>query len=403
MKKHNKTSPWGLILILFCAGILSAFQVGKMPPVLQDIRLDLGISLLSAGWLLSIFNFTGLLMGTFTGAIADTIGHRRLMIIGLCLQITGCLAGSFTLSFQGLLFTRFIEGSGFLAVVISTPTLIFQVARSKDMKIALSVWSCYFPVGGALMMVFVPLILTGTDWRGLWQINAALLITVTLLIANRTSHIPFKNPSPEGVHFKKIIKNILRTATRPGPLLLSLSFIAYAMQWLAVIGFLPTLMMEQHGFSKALASILTALMVFVNIFGNLAGGWLLEKGIHRWKLMATASTIMGASAFMIYGSELHFSVSYTGCLIFSISGGLIPASVLSGVPLYAPSKHLIATTNGLVVQGGQSGQFLGPPIMALIVSQTGSWSHGAWFLSSIALFGIIVSLLLSKVPPADPF
>jgi len=66
-------SPWGLILILFGAGILSAFQVGKVPPVLADIRSDLAISLFHAGWLLSVFNLTGLLLGTCTGAIADAI------------------------------------------------------------------------------------------------------------------------------------------------------------------------------------------------------------------------------------------------------------------------------------------------------------------------------------------
>ena len=41
MKTNEDQSPWGLILILFGAGILSAFQVGKVPPVLSDIRLDL--------------------------------------------------------------------------------------------------------------------------------------------------------------------------------------------------------------------------------------------------------------------------------------------------------------------------------------------------------------------------
>lgn len=401
ISEDKEKSPWGLIIILFGAGILSAFQVGKMPPVLPGIRLDLSINLLYAGWLLSIFNFTGLLMGTFTGSIADTIGHRRLMITGLCLQIAGCLCGSFTHSFQALLITRFIEGSGFLAVAISTPTLIFQVVKPKDMKMALAIWSCYFPLGGALMMVLVPLILTATDWRGLWQINAAFLIVYTLLLVNRTSRISFKGPSFKEIRLKKMIKNIVKTATHPGPLLLSLSFITYAMQWLAVIGFLPTLIMEKYGFSNALASVLTALMVFVNIFGNLSGGWLLKKGFPRWKLMAYASSIMGTSAFIIYSSEIHFLFNYTGCLIFSACSGVIPAAVLSGVPVYAPSKHLVATTNGLVVQGGQTGQFLGPPIMAFLVSQTGTWSCGAWFLGSIAFCGFIISLLLSRIPSTD--
>lgn len=360
---------------------------------------DHTISLFYAGWLLSIFNLTGLLLGTFTGAIADAIGHRRLMLTGLGLQIAGCFLGSFSNSFNGLLATRFLEGAGFLAVIISTPTLIFQVVHPKDMKVALSIWSCYLPAGASLMMILLPFILTGTDWRGLWQINAVILIAYTFLLAKKTSHIQFMNPSSNRPRIDKLVKNIIRTSTCAGPLLLSLIFFTYALQWLAVMGFLPTLIIEKYGFPKGLASLLTAFMVFINIFGNLAGGRLLRRGIKRWKLIAFASCIMGASSIAIYSAESNFILNYTGCLIFSVFGGLIPASILSAVPVYAPSKNLIATTNGLVIQGGQTGQVMGPPILAFLVSQTGSWSCGSWFLGSVALIGVVLSLCLSRLKP----
>ncbi|MBU2631723.1 MAG: MFS transporter [Proteobacteria bacterium] len=398
MIQKEDQSPWGLIFILFGAGILSAFQVGKVPPVLSDIRLDLYISLFYAGWLLSIFNLTGLLFGTFAGAIADAIGHRRLMLAGLVLQIAGCFIGSFADSFHGLLASRVIEGAGFLAVIVSTPTLIFQVVKQKDMNVALSIWTCYLPAGASLMMILLPLILAGTNWRGLWQINAALMIGYTLILAKKTAHIKFMNPVIP-FRFKKLIQDIVQTSTCAGPLLLAVIFITYALQWLAVMGFLPTLILEKYGFSKSLASILTAGMVFVNIFGNLAGGRLLKRGIKRWKLIAFACIIMGTSSIAIYWPGATFLLNYTGCLVFSIFGGLIPASILGGVPLYAPSKNLIATTNGLVIQGGQTGQVIGPPILAYLVSQTGSWSCGAWFLGSVALIGFVLSLCLSRLKP----
>ncbi len=397
---HTEKSPWGLILILFGAGILSAFQVGKVPPVLSDIKAELAISLFYAGWLLSVFNFTGLLLGTFTGAIADTIGHRRLMLIGLVFQITGSIAGALTDSFYGLLATRFLEGAGFLSVIISTPTLIFQVVKQKDLKIALSIWSCYLPAGVSLMMMLVPFILAGTDWRGLWHIDAAILAIYTVILAKKTSSIKFMNQKKK-INFKKLTQDIIRTSTSIGPLLLALLFVTYSLQWLCVMGFLPTMIIEKYGFSKSLASTLTALMVFVNIFGNLAGGRLLQKGIRRWKLIAFASMTMGMSSMAIYHGSSNFILNYSGCILFSIVGGLIPASILGGVPLYAPAKNLIATTNGLVIQGGQAGQVIGPPILAFIVSQTGSWSYGAWFLGGAALFGIILSLCLSRISPAN--
>lgn len=395
-------TPWGLVGILLGAGILSAFQVGKVPPVLQDIRADLAISLFHAGWVLSIFNFIGLMLGAGAGAIADALGHRRLMLLGLALQVMGTLLGSYAASFEWLLATRFVEGTGFLAVIVSTPPLIYQVIQERDVKVALSVWSCYLPAGAGLIMVLVPFILTFTTWQGLWRINGIFLALYGILVFNATAHIPFSahiqlmNPS-KSLKVKNLWMDILQTIRSPGPLVLALIFITYALQWLAVMGFLPVMLLEKYGFSKATASWLTAGVVFVNIFGNLAGGRLLTRGFRRWKLIAVASFVMGSSAIAIYASVPHFFVNYAGCLIFSLVGGLIPATIIGATPVYAPTKNLIATTTGLVIQGGQAGQVLGPPVLAWLVSTTGTWTVGAWFLGSVALVGIFLSFYLGRL------
>lgn len=398
--QQGKT-PWGLVGILLGAGILSAFQVGKVPPVLQDIRVDLGISLFHAGWVLSIFNFIGLMLGAGAGAIADALGHLRLMLFGLALQVIGTLLGSYATSFEWLLATRFVEGTGFLAVIVSTPPLIYRVILEKDVKVALSVWSCYLPAGAGLIMVLVPFVLTFTTWQGLWRINGLVLALYGLLVFKATAHIhpshtQLMNPS-QTLKIRSLFADILQTIRSPGPRVLALIFITYALQWLAVMGFLPVMLLEKYGFSKASASWLTAGVVFVNIFGNLAGGRLLNQGFKRWKLIALASLAMGISAIAIYASGPHFWVNYAGCLIFSLVGGLIPASVIGATPIYAPNKNLIATTTGLVIQGGQTGQVLGPPVLAWMVTTTGTWSVGAWFLGSVALVGVFLSFYLGRL------
>ena len=392
----NKKTPWGLVCILLGAGVLSAFQVGKVPPVLLDIRSNLSISLFHAGWVLSIFNVIGLMLGACTGAIADAVGHRRLMLSGLCLQIAGSFLGSFSPGLAWLLVTRFMEGAGFLAVVVTTPALIFQVVQVKDIRTALSVWSCYLPAGVALMMVVLPFILKFTTWQGLWQINGVILSLYGIVLAKKTAHIQFMNP-PKALNLKFLGKNILTTITSPGPLVLALIFITYALQWLAVMGFLPTMLLEKYGFSQSFASWLTGGMVFLNIFGNLAGGRLLTAGFRRWVLIAFASFVMGACAMAIYSPGSNFILNYSGCLVFSLVGGLIPTSVISAAPIYAPTKNLIATTNGFVIQGGQAGQVIGPPVLAWLVSLTGTWTAGAWFLGSVALAGILLSLSMARL------
>jgi predicted MFS family arabinose efflux permease len=78
--------------------------------------------------------------------------------------------------------------------------------------------------------------------------------------------------------------------TSPAALLLAAVFAAYAAQFLAVFGFLPTLLSEQGGVSPGTASDLTACAVAANIPGNVVGGALRARGVPRWILICGAST-----------------------------------------------------------------------------------------------------------------
>jgi MFS family permease len=72
----------------------------------------------------------------------------------------------------------------------------------------------------------------------------------------------------------------------------------------------------------------------------------------------------------------------------------LPASVLGGAPVYAPSRHQIATTSGLITQGSQLGQVIGPPVLALIVSAGGGWKAAPWLLASSAVVGVCLAASL---------
>jgi predicted MFS family arabinose efflux permease len=137
-------------------------------------------------------------------------------------------------------------------------------------------------------------------------------------------------------------------------------------------------------------------MVFVNVPGNLAGGWLLQRGFRRWRLIVFANLVMGLSGVALYLAWLPFPARYTACLALSLVGGLIPSSLLGGAPIYAPAPEQIATTNGLLIQGSQLGQVIGPPALALIVA-TGGWSSAPWLLGVSAIVGIVLALGLAAL------
>ena len=56
------------ILVVILAGVSAAMHVGKMPPAIPVLRDALGITLLQAGFLLSLVQFAGMVAGIFIGA-----------------------------------------------------------------------------------------------------------------------------------------------------------------------------------------------------------------------------------------------------------------------------------------------------------------------------------------------
>ncbi len=396
MTIQTEETPWPRVLLLVGAGIVASFQVGKAPPMLPAIRMELEMNLFLAGWILSAFSITGFFLGSVIGAVADTVGHRRFVLWGLLCQAFASFAGSFSWNPGLLLLTRLMEGFGFFMIGVAAPAMIFKITPLRHQRLALSAWSCYVPVGVAAIMLFSPLITTRFGWRGLWQVNCLILLAYALWVARATRDVVgvFGGKT---FQWKQILKDVASTACARGPLLLSAIFATYALQWLTVMGFLPTLLIEDHGLSPARASVLTAIMVAMNMPGNLAGGWLLQRGARRWQLVALASLIMGLCSLAIYSPIWPFMIRYGACLLFSGIGGLIPSAVLSGAPVHAPSPNLVASTNGLMIQGAQLGQLVGPPVLGLLVLNTGGWQVAPWFLGFSAALGIMFALFLRNI------
>ncbi len=84
------------------------------------------------------------------------------------------------------------------------------------------------------------------------------------------------------------------TLSSRGPWLIAASFAMYSSQWLAVIGFLPSIY-TQAGIGGAATGVLTALAAAVNMVGNIASGRLLHRGAKPTTLMAAGFVAMALS------------------------------------------------------------------------------------------------------------
>src|SRR5690606_10370925 len=125
-------------------------------------------------------------LGMLIGVFADRIGHRSVVLAGLGLLAAASLAGAAAQGAFVLLASRFVEGLGFMMVVVAGPALIVRLTQPGDLKLAFGAWGTYMPAGTAVMMALSPLLIAPFGWRGLWLANAILVAAFALLLARAT-------------------------------------------------------------------------------------------------------------------------------------------------------------------------------------------------------------------------
>ena len=384
---------WPLVLLLVGAGIAVAFQIGKAPAALSLLRGELALTLTQAAWVISIFNLVGIVSGMALGALADRLGHRRMVLAGLAIVAAASAVGAWVPSAGWLLATRFGEGVGFMIVVVATPALIARTAAAGDLPLAFGFWSTYMPAGTAVMMAIAPLLIAGAGWRGLWLANALLVGGFAVLLAVATRRLPVASRMPHA----SAAQDMLATLRAPGPRLLALSFATYTGHYLAVLGFLPIFLIERDGLNPGMAALLGGIAVAMNIPGNLLGGWIVQRGARRWAVIAGVNMTMAICSLLIYAGGLALPLRYALCVLLSFVGGMLPAVVLAAGPVLAPSPRHVATTNGLIMQGSNLGQVIGPPAIAALAARAGDWTWSPLVLGTAAGLGILLALRLREL------
>jgi cyanate permease len=191
--------------------------------------------------------------------------------------------------------------------------------------------------------------------------------------------------------------DILRTARTPGPLLMAAVFTTYAAQWLAVMSFLPLMLVEQGGFAPSSAALFGAGAAIINVVGNVSSGFLLDRGLKRAALIAIASIVMGAGALGVFLDVLPFWLRYLCVLAFSITGGIIPGALFAGVTVHAPRPGLVSSVTGLMQQGAAFGQLVGPPMVGWLVTTLGTWTAAPLFTLSATAATCVSGLALGRL------
>jgi MFS family permease len=388
----------------------AALHVGKLPPAIASLQQALGMSLIQAGFLLSLVQLAGMTLGLALGAVADGLGPRRSILLGLTTLGAASLWGGATVGVTPLLVLRAVEGFGFLLVVLPAPGLIRSLVPPQRLSATLGWWGAYMPTAMALALLCGPVWMESLGWRSWWWALGLVSLLMALAVARWVPRSP-----PLHQTAGSWWATLRLTLGAAGPWLVAGVFACYSGQWLAVVGFLPTIY-AQAGLPGAQVALLTAAVAAANIVGNVAAGRALQRGVAAPRLLMlgfAGMALSSAVAFASWGTAVE--LRYLAVLLFSGLGGLIPSTLFSLALRVAPheragplpsahtgapqgqrhsNERCVASTVGWMQQWSSLGQFAGPPAVAWLAVQAGGWQSTWWFTFSCCAVGAGLTLAL---------
>lgn len=388
-----KTAPFPSDLVVIVAGIVAAMHVGKMPPALPALREAFGMSLVDAGFLLSIVQFAGMAAGIVLGLVTDGLGSRRSILGGLVALSLASVAAGFARELWQLMTLRAVEGLAFYVAILPVPRVLRALVPPERLALKLGLWGAFMPIGTALALLFGPWVIAVAGWQGWWWLLAASTLAAAACVA---ATVP---PDAQGIAVARAeragVSRLRATLTARGPWLVALTFGFYSCQWMAIIGFLPTIY-TQAGLSASIAGVLTALVAAANAIGNIAAGRLLHRGARPHVVLVAAFATMIACAVVAFGVPVPLGLRFAAVALLSCAGGLIPGVLFALVVEVAPDTHTVSSSVGLMQQLSCAGQFAGPPIVAWVASLSGGWQLTWTVTGSASLVGIALALAIGR-------
>jgi EmrB/QacA subfamily drug resistance transporter len=184
---------WSALALIVTAQFMVILDVTIVNVALPSIKVDLGFSQEALQWVISAYTimFGGtLLLG---GRLADLLGRRRLLLVGLALFTIGSLLSGLAWSEAALITSRAAQGLGAALLspaALSLLAMIFTEGRERNL--ALGIYGTAAGSGATVGVLLGGLLTSYLSWPWIFLVNvpvglAAIALTPVLLGESRAA------------------------------------------------------------------------------------------------------------------------------------------------------------------------------------------------------------------------
>jgi MFS family permease len=375
-----------MVLLASMAAPLNQF---KVPPVMPLLMEAFKQPAAAAGWLMSIFAVTGLLLAFPAGFIFQRLGYRLTGFIALFAIVLGSLWGVWSSGFGNILFSRFIEGAGMSFMSIVAPALIALFFAADQRGKAMGIWAVWVPLGSVIMFLLASPIAARWHWQGVWWFGCGYSVLVGFLFY---FFLPREKPEKavQGIPSAEsplTLRDFRRVLSNPHLWLLSFLFCCFNTAFIAFVTWGPTFLHSQRGISLTDAAFQVSLISVLAIIACPTAGWVSDKIGSRKKIMVWPILLMGLLIPFCHGAGTGMFLFLV--IVIGFVGGFVPTGVFAGAVEVAADERLSGMAMAVIQIGQNTGMLLGPLLFGWLVDFTGGWATSFWMLAPVCLSGSI--------------
>ena len=380
MRKLNfDQRHFGLLTLFVMAHFSHHLLTTLLVPLTPFIRDDFGLDYAQTGWLVSAFTLAYGISQLPAGWLADHIGQRALITIGISgVAVFGFFIGVAPnyMVLAILLVLLGTMGGGYHPAAIP---LVSNSVAPENRGRALGIHQ----IGGSASYFVTPLVAvalaSAIGWRGSF-VGLAIPVTVFgivlyVLLARQKYQGKIKEKAGES----KIEKSSVLVKRRRFLAFLTLAIVSETAIW-AIIAFIPLFLVDRLGVGEETAGILLALVYSGGLWASPLGGYLCDRW-GRVPIIIAVSTVAGLIIYLLTLAAYGWAVIALLIVLGMSAFFLIPVSETYLIT-HTPERNR-STIIGIYYFGGFGGPGLIIPAIGHFIDQSG-------FNTSFTMVGVIL-------------
>jgi len=370
---------------------VSHFHLFVLPMLFPFLKEQLGVGYIDLGFALTVFAVVSGLTQAPMGYLADHIGARKVLLMGLTLGGFALIMLGLHLSYPWLIASAVLLG---LANSVYHPADYAILSAHMDearMGRAFSIHTFAGFLGGAVAPAIMAALVAMTGGHGALIVAGAVGPLVALLLL--TVGIPDASAADRKVDGMQAPQQSIITSAI---IVLTIFFMLLSLSNAGIGNFGVVALMSGYGASFSTANIALTAFLGASAIGVLAGGFLADRTRRHGQVAAACFAINAAIMFVIAIITLPSLLLTTAMAIAGFLGGVIAPSrdmlVLNAAPPGAAGRAF-----GIVSTGFNLGGIFSPLLFGWIMDR--NLPH--WVFGASVVF-MILTVLLALVTDRAP-